>query len=314
MKLYKIAVIGAGSMGREHIKVFNAIEDCQVVGIFSRTQSRAANLAAEFHIPFVADTIKDLYMKTQADLVVIAVPELQAQAVIRSCVQFDWQLFMEKPVGYDLNDAIAISDILTKYNKQGFVGLNRRYYSSIMRASESLNEFDEPRYIYIREQQSFAEARFHNQPEEVVQKYMYANSIHNIDLFRYFGRGEIKNIVPIEAWQGEHTKVMISKLEFDSGDVGLYEGHWSGPASWSCQVSVPSIRWVMQPIERAQYQLKGERRPIDVELDDVDSNFKPGFYKQAKEVIKALNGQENKAINVEESLKTMTLIHHMFRV
>ena len=314
MTLHKIAVVGAGAMAREHIKAFRAFKNCQITGIFSRTQSRAAKLAKEYNIEHVASSIEELYQFTKAHLVIITVPELAANQVIHECAQYDWQLFMEKPVGYDLDDAIAISNMLQQQNKIGFVGLNRRHYSSTVAAYNDLDKRKEARYIYIRDQQSFFEARSYNQPEKVVEKYMYANSIHNIDLFKFFGRGNVVNITHILPWQGEHTRVMLVKLEFASGDVGLYEGHWNGPASWSCQVSTPSVRWVMQPIEHAQFQLKGQRRSIDVQLDAVDTNFKPGFYRQAEQVLCYLDDQEHKAVTLDESMCTMRLIHQMFGV
>lgn len=301
-------------MAREHIKAFGAHENCNITGIYSRTTSRAQALAKEFNIQHVASSIEELYELTHADLVIITVPELETRKVVEESLQYDWQLFMEKPVGYDLLDATKIQDMFQRKNKHGFVGLNRRHYSSLVAAQNNLNEQNESRYIYIRDQQSFAEARLHNQPEAVVEKFMYANSIHNIDLFRFFGRGDITQITPVKPWQGEHTQIMLIKLEFESGDVGLYEGHWTGPASWSCQVSTPSVRWVMQPIERAEYQLKGERRSIAIELDQVDAEYKPGLYRQAQHMLAHLDGQENDMVTLAESMHTMRLINQMFGV
>ena len=61
----KVAVIGAGYMAQEHIKVFLSINETEVVGIHSRTMSKAQSVAVQFDIPFVAETITDLYEKTK---------------------------------------------------------------------------------------------------------------------------------------------------------------------------------------------------------------------------------------------------------
>ncbi len=68
----KVAVIGAGYMAQEHIKVFSSIDGVTVVGIHSRTKDKAQSVAAQFDIPFVAETILDLYENTKADLVLSA--------------------------------------------------------------------------------------------------------------------------------------------------------------------------------------------------------------------------------------------------
>jgi len=47
-KSVSVAVVGAGSMAREHIKAFSALPGVKVNGIFSRTRTRAEVLAKEF--------------------------------------------------------------------------------------------------------------------------------------------------------------------------------------------------------------------------------------------------------------------------
>ncbi len=71
----KIAIIGAGLMGREHSKVFAAIPGVELVGIFSRTRSKSEALASEFGIRRVCDSLEELFEHTKPDIAVIAVYE-----------------------------------------------------------------------------------------------------------------------------------------------------------------------------------------------------------------------------------------------
>ena len=61
---------------------------------------------------------------------------------------------------------------------------------------------------------------------------MYANSIHVVDYLRVFGRGKITSVTPVFAWDPKTSHVVVAKIEFDSGDIGLYEGVWKGPGPW----------------------------------------------------------------------------------
>lgn len=314
MKQLKVAVVGAGSMAREHIKAFQAIEGVKVAGLFSRTREKAEQLANEFGIPLVANSIAELHERSQADLVVVAVPELQANPVAKSCFQYDWVTLLEKPAGYDLLDATDIAEAALQATQPVFVGFNRRFNSSAIQVLNDLNSRDETRYVHIQDQQNFAEARRYHHPEDVVKKFMYANSIHNIDLIRYFCRGEIKTVQPVLPWQAEQSQIVLCFIEFDSGDKALYEGIWQGPGPWACTVSTPSRRWVMQPLEKATYQNVNERQTHEISIDAVDTQYKAGFYQQAKEVCHAVRGEKNQAVTIQTSLKTMELINQIFNV
>ena len=108
-EVLRVAVVGAGSMAREHVRAFAALPDVQVAGIHSRTRERAEALAAGFGIGVVADSIRELKRRTGAELVVVAVPELAANEVARACLREDWAILLEKPAGYDLADAEDIA-------------------------------------------------------------------------------------------------------------------------------------------------------------------------------------------------------------
>ena len=108
--IFLVAVIGAGKMAREHIRAFADIPGATLVGIQSRTRSRTETLAREFNITGVYDSIPELYEKTQAQLVVVAVFEMAMNTVSRTCFEFPWTVLLEKPPGYNVCDAEEIRD------------------------------------------------------------------------------------------------------------------------------------------------------------------------------------------------------------
>jgi len=314
MKMIKVAIIGAGSMAREHIHAFGSLENVIIKGIFSRTRSRAEALAREMEIPVVADDIADLKRRTGADLVVVAVPELAANAVAKATFVEDWAVLLEKPAGYDLADSHDIAAAAEGREKPVMVGFNRRFYHSVMTAKADLDSRDELRLVTVQDQQSYAEARRYNHPEAVVRKFMYANSIHNIDLIPALCRGELVELKQLTPWKGEETEILLVHLRYSSGDIAVYEGIWKGPGPWACSISTPSRRWTLQPLERASFQNAGERvtNPVDPAPEDV--KFKAGFVRQAEAVLDKMAGRSSRAVDLAESLRTMTLIHKMFGV
>lgn len=309
-----VAIIGAGSMAREHIRAFQALPGVSVAGLHSRTRSKAEELAREFSIPHVCDDVASLKAATGADLVIVAVPELAANAVAKAAFAEDWAVLLEKPAGYDLADAQDIAAAAEGRATPVMVGFNRRFYSSTQAVLADVETRAERRFVHIQDQQSFAEARAHNHPEPVVEKFMYANSIHVIDLIATLCRGEVETVTPVMPWRGEETDVVLCHVAFDSGDCALYEGLWQGPGPWACAVSTPSRRWTLQPLERASFQNANERVQNPVEPDPVDVEFKAGFLRQAEAMVARVKGEASDAVSLAESLGTMRLIHRIFGV
>lgn len=315
MREVTVAIIGAGGMGREHAKAFAAVPGVKVTGLTSRTRAKADALAQELGIPVVADSIDELHQQTKADLAIVAVPELSANPVAMSAFAHPWAVLMEKPAGYDLADAEKIAAAAKKRSAPVMVGLNRRFYSSSRTIKADLETRpSEKRFIHVQDQQSYAEARRYNHPPQVIEKFMYANSIHLIDLIPFFGRGKVARVQQITPWRGEETEVMLAYVEFDCGDTALYEGLWKGPGPWAANVSTPGKRWIMQPLEDATYQNAGERARHTIERAEEDKRFKAGFLLQAGAAIARVRGEASDIPSIEDSLETMRLINQMFGV
>jgi predicted dehydrogenase len=315
MSAFRVAIVGAGGMGREHARAFAALPGVTVAGIASRTRAKADALAREAGIAHVADSVAELYERTQANLVVVAVPELAANAVAKAAFRHPWAVLLEKPAGYDLADARDIAAAAAGRPQPVMVALNRRFYSSTAAARADLDSrAGETRFVHVQDQQSFAEARRYKHPPQVVERFMYANSVHIIDLLRVFGRGEVQEVNVVSPWRGEATEVVLAHVRFASGDHGLYEGLWRGPGPWACAVSTPSRRWTMQPLERAAYQNAGERTRHDVDLAEEDRAYKAGFLRQAAAAVSRAKGERSEIAVLEDSLATMQLIHRIFGV
>jgi hypothetical protein len=163
----------------------------------------------------------------------------------------------------------------------------------------------------VQDQQSLATARAIGHAEPVIRNWMYANSIHLVDYLRAFGRGAVTGVTRIVPWEAEKPGIVLAKIAFASGDLGLYEGIWNGPGPWACTVLTPRRRWEMRPLEKAVYQNAGERTPQAIEPHAWDGAFKPGFRRQAEATIAALCGA-GRGVPLAEALQSMRLIRDIF--
>ena len=307
----RVAFVGAGYMTREHARAFAAVEGVRLVGITSRTRGRAEALAAELGIESVSDSVAAMYESQKPDLVVVSVPELSMRAVALEAFEHPWTILLEKPAGYHLADAEAIAAGAAKAAGRVFVAFNRRFYGSTERVRADLGSRDGARFVVIQDQQSVEGALQIGQPKIVAENFMYANSIHMIDLGRFVCRGRVSAVRPIVEWNGG-SPVVVAMIEFDSGDRALYEGIWDGPGPWAVTVSTPAVRWELRPLERATRQLRGERQLTHFEAEGPDTSFKAGILRQAEEAVRAARGEPTTLPDIAESMESMRLVAAIF--
>ena len=105
-------------MTSEHIKAFADISEVKLAGIYSRTRKKSENIAFLFPGMIVCDSIEELYSKLKPDLVVISVPELSTESVCIEAFKYPWTCLIEKPVGYNYENAEIILEAARKYNSK----------------------------------------------------------------------------------------------------------------------------------------------------------------------------------------------------
>lgn len=311
-RTYKIGIVGAGDMAQEHIRAFSDIAGVDVVGIHSRTRAKAQALAHTWQVGEVFDSVEEMFHQTNPDLLVVAVSEDAIFQVCKSSFVFPWTILLEKPVGLHATEAAQILSMAQNHKRDVRVALNRRYLSSTKTVLQDLQSNAGLRYIRLQDQQHFSVAQQLGCADIVVKNWMYVNSIHVIDYLRVFGRGNITSIQPIVAWQTDVPHLVVCKVVFDSGDIGLYEAIWNGPGPWAVTINTPQKRWEMRPLEQARYQLAGERVLHDADIHPVDTHFKPGFRLQAEDAIKVVKGEASHLPTLEDACKTMDLVKSIY--
>jgi predicted dehydrogenase len=310
----KIAFVGAGNMAREHARAFRDLPGVILAGVTGRSRPRAESLAAELGIAEVFDSVDELHARTGADLVVVTVRELGMREAALACFRHDWLVLLEKPAGYNLPDAETILAAARERRRRVFVALNRRSYASTRRALELLAQGSGgARLVHVQDQQDLALAASLGEPPEVLRNYMFANSIHLVDYLRVFGRGDIATVNVLEPWNGSEPGVVAAHLRFDSGDVAIYQAVWNGPGPWAVTVTDPAQRLEIRPLEALSLQKRGERRLQAVELEKVDSEFKPGLRVQAQRVLEVVRGGAGKSLaTLEDATESMRLCARIY--
>ncbi len=312
MQTCRVAFVGAGATTREHARAFRSTPGVALVGITNRTRRTAEALALECGIAAVFDTIEQMAAETQADLVVMAVYETAIRETALACFDHPWAVLMEKPIGLDLSEAREISAAAQAARRQAWVGLNRRALCATRAVLDDLANDAGARFIHVQDQQNLDTALAIGHAPAVVKNWMFANAIHLVDYLYAFGRGAIDRVSVVVPFDAAKPGLVIAKVDFDSGDSGLYEALWHAPGPWACTVTTARRRWELRPLEKAMFQNAGERTFNAVDADNSETDFKPGFRVQAERIVAAWRGERSAAPTLADALRTTELVARIY--
>ena len=98
-----------------------------VVGITSRTLSKATDLADKYGIENVYNDIDLLITKCELDGIMVLVSADQIFNVAKKIIPTKIPLFIEKPAGLIPSETKSLTTLADKYGTANMVGYNRRY-------------------------------------------------------------------------------------------------------------------------------------------------------------------------------------------
>ena len=312
--MLKISVVGAGGMAEEHIKVLRSLPDVEISGIFSRTKTRAKNLAERYGIGLVAESIEDLFEKTGANGLIVAVSEVSCESILTEAIKFPWKIFSEKPIGLSMGSTKRINALRKSYSAEIFVAMNRRSFPSTEAALIEVGSVVGKRVVTIIDQEDPISAMQSGRDQEVTDKWHFANSIHLIDLFFKFCRGNVTKVENLIPWRdGYEAKVTHSIICFESGDIGIYHSIWNAPGPWSLSVELPTKRLEMRPLENLTLQNYPKRDTVQIIQHDKSHKFKCGFLTQMNSFCHFLkSGEDGELVSLNQYLRSVELTEKLY--
>ncbi len=315
MKKPKLAIIGAGNISHFHVEAFKAVGFEITHSSAKKNSRRAKSFANNYKIKnFVNDPKELLKQYKDWDAILLAIDTDYNHIYLDDIIKINKPALIEKPVSTDL-------DFLARYesrkHKKIRVAYNRRFYGTIFEAKNFINssEFINCR-IELPESVKF--------DSEDKYKPVLLNSIHGIDLLFYlFGEIKLINVVIIPNDMGR-----LCLLENERGDKITLIMNWNSPSNFSINLDSNFKRLEIKPFEMC-YLYQGMeileptkdlplRRYIPKKMKEIssfpnkDTDLKPGFFEQAKEIKNIINGKKaSVSASLEDAYKSQKLLNEI---
>ena len=205
--MLKVGVLGAGHLGKIHLRLLNQSEKYELVGFYDALDENANKVAAEFGYKKF-DTIAELI--AAVDVVDIVTPTLQHFDCAKQVIEAGKHIFIEKPISNTVEEAEEIIALAKKHNVKGQVGHVERFNPAFTAVKDKIKN---PMFI---ETHRLAEFNPRGTDVPVVLDLM----IHDIDAILSVVKSKVKAInASSVAVISDSPDITNARIEFENGCV-----------------------------------------------------------------------------------------------
>lgn len=125
--MIKIAVVGVGSIGVEHIKAINNLSGCEMCALCDIDEKKVTALSQKYNIPYFTD-YHDIPAKVDADAVILNLPHNMHCESSIFFLNSGMHVLIEKPMANTLNECDRMIRAAEKSGKKLAVGHVQRFF------------------------------------------------------------------------------------------------------------------------------------------------------------------------------------------
>ena len=205
--MLKVGVLGAGHLGKIHLRLLNASEKYELVGFYDPDAINGKNVADEFGYTYF-DNMNTLI--EAVDVVDIVTPTLSHFECAKKSIYKGKHVFIEKPVTKSLEEAAELMELSEKYGVKGQVGHVERFNPAFSAVKAQIVD---PMFI---ETHRLAEFNPRGTDVPVVLDLM----IHDIDAILSVVNSEVKQInASGVSVISKSPDIANARIEFENGCV-----------------------------------------------------------------------------------------------
>ena len=236
----RIALIGAGNMGRQHLHHLRQVPSARLCALADPDPAASA-LAAQWAVPSFADH-RQMLDAVRPEAVIVANPNALHVATALDCLEQGIPVLLEKPVGTTPAEVAGLVAAQRASQVPLLVGHHRRHNPLIARARELLSAGAIGRLVTVtalwqlqKPDDYFASAW----RREAGAGMLLTNLIHDLDLLRHLC-GEVRQVQAFtdNALRGyANADSAVITLQFESGALGSLTASDGAAAPWSWELT-----------------------------------------------------------------------------
>jgi len=221
----KVAVIGVGSMGYNHLRVYTELKSAEVVGVSDLSAERLRLAGGRFSVRTYA-SYEELIEKEKPEAVSITVPTSEHEKAASFALEHGAHVLVEKPIAAAIAEGERLIALAKKMKRQLMVGHIIRFNPAMQSLKNRLENGDLGKIfqVFCRRAGPF--------PARIRDVGVVVDlAPHDIDIMRYLtGMDPMRVFAETEQQiHTEHEDLMFALLRFPEGVTGALEINWLTP-------------------------------------------------------------------------------------
>lgn len=221
----RVAVIGAGAMGRNHLRVLNDLESADLVGVADPDERTGRRAARSFRTTSYVD-YRAMLDREEPEAVVIAVPTVMHCEVALEASNRGIHILVEKPLAWTEEEGERMLDAARRAGTVLTVGHIERYNPAIGELHRRLGEAQLGRVfqMHVRRLGPF--------PPRVRDVGVVIDlATHDVDIMRYLSGSDVKRVYAETARRihTDHEDLLSGLLRFADNSIGVLDINWLTP-------------------------------------------------------------------------------------
>lgn len=223
----KIAIVGIGSMGMNHLRVlrdFNE-EQVQIVGVAETYEPNLKMAMGRFHVPGYTD-YREMVEKARPDLVAVVVPTHLHFEIASYVLDRGINVLLEKPMTSNIEEALALIQLAQGRGAKLAVGYVERFNPAVIEVKRHLITGELGRIFHLHAR------RLGPFPPRIRDVGVTLDlATHDIDVMRYLADAEVEHVYSETRSHilTSHEDLLLGVVRFTNQVIGVLDVNWLTP-------------------------------------------------------------------------------------
>ena len=301
-KKIRTGVIGVGSMGQNHARIYSEISNLVAVSDSNTVQGK--KVAEKLGVRFFSN-YKDMF--EEVDAISIAVPTFLHKEIAEEAMRAKVNILIEKPLSSNYNDAVSIFNKAKDSNVVISVGHIERFNNVIKYARRELRnkKWGEISTIIAR--------RFSPFPTRINDVgVIFDLSIHDVDLINFLMNSSVESVYASGGYfqSQEHEDHVFISMNFSDGKIGVCETSWLSKVKvrelliitnkFNIQIDLLSQSIILN----GPYSESGE----NIDYNKIELENQESLKLELEDFLNAIINHEKPSVTLAEGLKAVEIV------
>ena len=241
MNKIRVGVIGVGSLGQHHARVYASLPETELVGVVDALPERAREIASRFDTGAYSD-YKDLFGKV--DAVSIAAPTTLHAEIGVHCLKEGIHVLAEKPIAHTLEAADQLIQAARENDRVLQIGHLERFNPAVMALREIISR---PRFFEAHRMGLFS-------PRSLDVDVILDLMIHDLDIVGLLVPSTVEKITAVG------IAIMSNRIDIANARIQFTDG---------CVANITASRVSMEKVRKLRLFQKQEYISLDYTRQDL---------------------------------------------